>query len=42
MCDQCNYYQMLSDAGLNPTSHRIHIMEVIGGHTSPLNAQDIF
>jgi Fur family ferric uptake transcriptional regulator len=42
MCEQCNYREMLSSAGLNPTSHRIRVMEVIGNNTYPLNAQEIY
>ena len=42
MCDRCNYLEMLSAAGLSPTSHRISVLEVIGSNSSPLNAGDIY
>lgn len=42
MCNQCNYRQMLSMAGLNPTAHRLRVLEVVGNNTYPLNAQEIF
>ena len=42
MCDQCNYRQILSDAGLNPTRHRVRVLEVVGNNTCPLNAREIF
>ncbi len=42
MCEQCNYNEMLSSAGLSPTSHRIRVMEIIGNNTSPLSAQEIY
>jgi Fur family transcriptional regulator, ferric uptake regulator len=42
MCDQCNYPEMLSSAGLSPTAHRIRVMEVIGNNNDPLNAQEIY
>ena len=42
MCDQCNYSEMLTAAGLNPTSHRIRVLEVIGNNNDPLNAQEIY
>ena len=42
MCEQCNYNEMLSSVGLNPTSHRIRVMEIIGNNTYPLSAQEIY
>jgi Fur family ferric uptake transcriptional regulator len=42
MCQNCNYSQLLSEAGLEATAHRLRIMEVVGGNTGPLNAQEIF
>jgi Fur family ferric uptake transcriptional regulator len=42
MCEQCNYAKMLSSAGLNPTAHRIRILEVVGNNQCPLNAQEIY
>jgi len=33
---------MLAAAGLNATSHRFRILEVIGDNSAPLNAQEIF
>lgn len=42
MCQNCNYSQLLSKAGLETTAHRLRVLEVVGGNTGPLNAQQIF
>ena len=42
MCNSCNYNNILQEAGLDPTAHRLHILEVIGANPSPLSATDVF
>lgn len=42
MCHHCNYDQLLENAGLKTTPHRLLILEVIGSNNRPLNAQEIF
>jgi Fur family ferric uptake transcriptional regulator len=42
MCKQCNYPEMLSSAGLSPTTHRIRVLEVIGNNNYPRKAQEIY
>lgn len=42
MCDQCDYSELLEDAGLEPTLNRVHVMEVIGGNNAPLTAAEVF
>jgi Fur family ferric uptake transcriptional regulator len=42
MCRQCDYRKLLRQAGLEPTGHRLHVLEVIGDNTHPLSAQEIF
>jgi Fur family ferric uptake transcriptional regulator len=41
MCQHCDYPQILEKAGLAPTPKRLQVLEVIGGNSSPLNAQEI-
>lgn len=42
MCHRCDYTQLLSQAGLAPTPHRIKILEVVGNNNRPLNTRQIF
>jgi Fur family ferric uptake transcriptional regulator len=42
MCHQCNYDELLTSANLEPTTNRLHILEVIGNNRFPLSAGDIF
>ncbi|MGD8367265.1 MAG: transcriptional repressor [Desulfobacterales bacterium] len=42
MCQDCNYPEMLRAAGLSPTTNRVNILALVGGHTNPLSARDIF
>jgi Fur family ferric uptake transcriptional regulator len=42
MCNQCNYEEMLTNAGLEASSNRIAVLEVIGSNPFPLSAADIF
>ena len=42
MCDQCNYVELLQLSGLESTSNRLKVFEVIGNNLSPLTAQEIF
>ena len=42
MCQQCNYLDLLRQAGLQATAHRKHILEVVGNHSAPMSAQEIF
>ncbi|MFP5213987.1 MAG: Fur family transcriptional regulator, partial [Acidobacteriota bacterium] len=41
MCRQCDYPQLLEGAGLDPTSNRTMVLEIIGNSPSPLTPQDI-
>ncbi|MBN1907147.1 MAG: transcriptional repressor [Deltaproteobacteria bacterium] len=42
MCNQCNYEEMLIKAGLEASSNRIAVLEVIGSNPFPLSAADIY
>ena len=42
MCDQCNYHELLETAGLEATTNRLHVMQVIGSNSSPLTAAEVF
>lgn len=42
MCQNCDYSQLLTQAGVEVTAHRLRVLEVVGGNTGPLNAQEIF
>ena len=42
MCQNCDYRHLLGEAGLDPTLHRVQIMEAVGANTSPLTAGEIF
>jgi Fur family ferric uptake transcriptional regulator len=42
MCYHCNYADLLVSAGLDPTSNRMRVLEVVGNNSSPLSAGDIF
>jgi len=42
MCIHCNYKELLSTAGLDPTDNRIRVLEVVGNNSFPLSAKDIF
>lgn len=42
MCDQCDYLQLLTSGGLDPTPNRLRVLEVIGANSAPLSAQAIF
>ena len=42
MCQQCDYPEMLSQAGLRATPHRISILEIIGNNSAPISAGEIF
>jgi Fur family ferric uptake transcriptional regulator len=42
MCDQCDYRRLLTSGGLEPTTNRLRVLELIGAGSAPLSAQDIF
>ena len=42
MCHLCNYKEMLKEAGLSPTAHRLRVLEVIGNNNFPLKAKEIY
>lgn len=42
MCFQCDYDKLLTTAGLEPTTNRIGILEIVGNSASPLNAGEIY
>lgn len=42
MCQRCNYAGLLDAAGLDPTSGRLRVLEVVGNNSAPVSAQDIF
>jgi Fe2+ or Zn2+ uptake regulation protein len=42
MCNQCNYEEMLTKAGLEANANRIAVLEVIGSNPFPLSAADIY
>lgn len=42
MCEHCNYQNLLIKAGLEPTAHRLRVMEIVGDSDMPLTAAAIF
>jgi Fur family ferric uptake transcriptional regulator len=42
MCHQCDYTNLLEESGLESTSKRLQVLEVIGDNNSPLSARQIF
>lgn len=42
MCSKCDYQSLLEAAGLEATSNRIGVLEVVGNNRYPLTAADIF
>ena len=42
MCHRCDYEGLLSKRGLNRTSNRLRVLEVIGNSSSPLSVQEVF
>ena len=42
MCQHCNYQEILSTAGLEATTNRLRVLEVIGENGYPLSAADIY
>jgi Fur family ferric uptake transcriptional regulator len=42
MCQRCDYGGLLDSHGLEPTSGRMRVLEVIGNNPAPVNAQDIY
>lgn len=42
MCNQCDYATLLCNAGLEPTSNRLGVLEVVGSNHYPLSAADIY
>ncbi len=42
MCHQCDYKSLLQNAGLEATSHRLHVLAVVGDSDNPLSARDIY
>ena len=42
MCHKCNYPELLKQAGLTPTDHRVHILGTIGDAPNPLSAGQIY
>ena len=42
MCHQCDYEELLIEADLEPTAHRMRILEVVGNNSFPLSAGDIY
>ena len=42
MCRHCNYSRLLEGSGLGYTTNRHRVLEVIGNHSHPLSAQQIF
>jgi Fur family ferric uptake transcriptional regulator len=42
MCRLCNYGELLGQAGLAATPHRLRVLEVVGNHRSPLSAQEVY
>ena len=42
MCHQCDYTEMLTSSGLEVTSKRLQVLEVVGNNNSPLSAGDIY
>jgi Fur family ferric uptake transcriptional regulator len=41
MCINCDYRGLLESAGLEPTTNRLRVMEIIGNNRFPLTAADI-
>ena len=42
MCNQCNYRELLHQAGLEITENRLRVLEVVGSNNYPLPAADIY
>lgn len=42
MCQNCNYFDLLENSGLEYTRNRHRVLEVVGSNSSPLSAQQIF
>lgn len=42
MCDRCDYNDLLHQAGLETTAHRLRVLEVVGNHERPLSAAEIY
>ena len=42
MCQHCDYAGFLEASGLGHTANRQRVLEVIGNHSHPLSAQQIF
>jgi len=42
VCQHCNYSKLLMGRSLEPLTNRVRVLEVIGGNSSPLSAQDIY
>lgn len=42
MCDQCDYRQLLEDAGIEPSPNRLRILQAIGAGTGPLSVDEIY
>jgi len=42
VCQHCNYSELLMGRGLEPLTNRMRVLEVVGGNSSPLSAQDIY
>ena len=41
MCHRCNYESILQQIGLNASSNRLRVLEVIGNHEGPVSAVEI-
>ncbi|MEW6184403.1 MAG: Fur family transcriptional regulator [Thermodesulfobacteriota bacterium] len=41
MCRNCDYQEMLSSRGLEPTPNRLRVLEILGKQETPLGAQAI-
>ncbi len=42
MCDQCDYKGLLENSGLENTTNRLRILEIIGNSSYPLSAHEIY
>jgi Fur family transcriptional regulator, ferric uptake regulator len=42
MCDRCNYRELLEEADLEATAHRVRVLATIGGHGHPVSAQQVY
>lgn len=42
MCVDCDYRGLVESVGLEPTTNRIRVLEIIGNNRVPLTAADIF